>query len=33
MYKLGICAPYKRCETTLAALRLADLGRELAMSV
>jgi hypothetical protein len=33
MYTLGICAPYRRCETTLSAIRLADLGRELAMSV
>ena len=32
MYKLGICTPYRRCEATLSALRLADLGRELAMS-
>lgn len=33
MYTLGICAPYRRCEATLSAIRLADLGRELAMSV
>ena len=33
MYTLGICSPYRRCEATLAAIRLADLGRELAMNV
>jgi len=33
MYTLGICAPYRRSEITLAAIRLADLGRELAMDV
>lgn len=33
MYTLGICAPYRRCEVTLSAIRLADLGRELAMNV
>jgi glycosyltransferase involved in cell wall biosynthesis len=33
MYTLGVCAPYRRCETTLSAVRLADLGRELAMNV
>ena len=33
MYTLGICAPYRRSETTLAATRLADLGRELGMDV
>jgi len=33
MYTLGICAPYRRCEATLSAIRLADLGRELAMTV
>lgn len=33
MYTLGICAPYCRSETTLAAIRLAELGRELAMEV
>jgi len=33
MYTLGICAPYCRSETTLAAIRLAELGRELAMGV
>ena len=33
MYTLGICAPYRRSEITLAATRLADLGRELAMEV
>ena len=32
-YTLGICAPYRRSEITLAATRLADLGRELAMDV
>ena len=33
MYTLGICAPYTRTEVTLAAIRLANLGRELAMNV
>ena len=33
MYTLGICSPYRRCEITLSAIRLADLGRELAMNV
>lgn len=33
MYTLGICAPYRRSEITLAAIRLAELGRELAMEV
>jgi glycosyltransferase involved in cell wall biosynthesis len=33
VYTLGICAPYRRTELTLGAIRLADLGRELAMDV
>jgi glycosyltransferase involved in cell wall biosynthesis len=33
MYTLGICAPYRRCEATMSAVRLADLGRELSMNV